>query len=136
MQIKNLLALSGVTLMTASQLAYAGPNDFFGGGVPGSNPTDPAAAAAPMAPPSGDYSEDEKRMQKKYKQSIVHAKDLIAKGEEMVKKGEDKRDSRMMKKGHIFKEIGEKQLAELQNNNPFESTNTTHKEKASNPSQL
>lgn len=135
MQIKNLLALSGALVISGSSIAYAGPNDFFGG-VPGAaGGADAAASAAPMAPPSGDYSEDEKRMQKKYKQSIVHAKDLIEKGEIMLKKGQNKRDNRMIKKGQIFKEIGEKQLADLQNNNPFE-TMSNHKEKVSNPSQL
>jgi len=133
MHKKHLILLTGALLLSGSQV-LAGPNDFFGGGTPGAaSPVDPTAAA-PMAPP-GDYSEDEKRMQKKYKLSMRHAEDLIAKGKDMMEKGEAKRDLKMQKKGQIFKEIGEKQLAELQNNNPFENIKD-RKEKASNPNQL
>lgn len=76
----------------------------------------PPAASNPG--PSSDVTADEKRMQKKYKANMNHLKDLIAKGEAMMKSAHDQND-KAYKKGRIFKEIGEKQLAEMQANNPF-----------------
>jgi hypothetical protein len=95
-------------------------NDFFGGNLPSSVPSaaNPPATAG-GAQGGGDYTDDEKRMQKKYKSSIQHAKDLVGKGDSMMKKGESRHNDKMYKKGKILKEIGEKQLAELQANNPF-----------------
>ena len=101
--------------------ALAGPNDFFGTSVPES--AQPPASQARQAPanpyadptvPQGDYTADEKRMQKKFKASIVHARGLVAKGERMMKSPDEKES----KKGRILKEIGEKRLAELEANNP------------------
>ena len=37
----------------------------------------------------------------------------------MIKKGESSKDEKMLKKGKILKEIGEKSLNELQIDNPF-----------------
>lgn len=103
--------------------AQAGPNDFFGG--PGTTSTPSAAAGAEAAqnqlvdsPQPGDFTDDEKRMQKKYQEKIRHAKSLIEKGETMMKRGEGK-DDKAFKKGKVFKQIGERELAELQANNPF-----------------
>lgn len=104
--------------------AIAGPNDFFGG--PGSMSSPSAAAGSEAAqnalvdsqPQPGDFTDDEKRMQKKYQEKVKHAKSLIAKGELMMKKGEGK-DDKAFKKGKVIKLIGERELAELQANNPF-----------------
>jgi len=70
-------------------------------------------------PTSGgsDYTEDEKRMQKKYKEKVRNAKELIDKGDHMMKGSAA--NSKDYKKGKIFKEIGERELAELEANNPF-----------------
>ena len=68
---------------------------------------------------SGDFTGDEKRMQKKYKDNINNAKGLIAKGERMMKDSGNNQKDANYKKGKIFKEIGEKSLAELKANNPF-----------------
>jgi hypothetical protein len=70
----------------------------------------------PNSKPGGDYTEDEKRMQKKYKSRIAHDKDLIARGEHMMKSDPKGKD---YKKGKVWKEIGEKDLAEMEANNPF-----------------
>jgi 3-oxoacyl-ACP reductase-like protein len=111
------LAAAGIVIL-ASQ-AQAGTNDFFGssigGGqdpnaVPGAN-----AAAQAAANAGGDYTVDEKRMQKKFKSNVRSAQDLIAKGTKMMKS----KDQKTSKKGKIFKEIGEKRLAELKANSPF-----------------
>jgi len=106
--------------------AVAGPaNDFFGSSVPdGSAGGQQArqAAANPYADPQvpqGDYTSDEKRMQKKYKASVQHCKNLIAKGDKMMEGGQRGNKDKEYKKGKILKEIGEKQLAELTANNPF-----------------
>jgi hypothetical protein len=82
------------------------------------------AAPAPSAtsgtlPPSGqDNTADEKRMQRKYKANLSHMKDLIAKGNQMMKSAPNQNDSKY-KKGKILKEMGEKHLADMQANNPF-----------------
>lgn len=114
------LSTAALALIVIAQPATAGPNDFFGGSA-GGPPGDPLAGpAANVTPPPGiDFSDDEKRMQKKYKASMNHAKDLIAKGDRMMKEGESKKNDKVFKKGKIIREIGEKRLAELQANNPF-----------------
>lgn len=70
-------------------------------------------------PTGGDYTSDEKRMQRKYKDNVKHAKDLIAKGESMMKSCNGNVNHKDYKKGKIYKEIGEKSLADLTANNPF-----------------
>ncbi len=105
--------------------AQAGENDFFGSSVPGGAGAAQAQSqqtANPYADPTvprGDYTTDEKRMQKKYKASIQHCKGLIAKGERMMESGQRGHNDKDFKKGKILKEIGEKQLAELNANNPL-----------------
>lgn len=116
MKNPTLIAAIAILLGVCSNQSWAaGPNDFFGGSVPGA--VQDAAANAPSA--AGDFTDDEKRMQKKYTLSIRHAKNLIAKAEGMMKRAEQKHDNKSFKKGKILKEIGEKQLAELEANNPF-----------------
>lgn len=123
--------------------AYAGANDFFGsalgsagaaasgpvGGSPETqqggaaivNQTQGVGAAGASGSgintnaPGGDYTSDEKRVQKKYRANVRQAQQLIAKGEGMMK-SKDEKDA---KKGRILKEIGEKRLAELKASNPF-----------------
>jgi hypothetical protein len=110
------VALAGAAL----QSAWAQGNNFFGSSLPGNVPSasNPPATGG-GAPGGGDYSDDEKRMQKKFKASVQHAKELVTKGDLMMKKGESKHDDKMYKKGKIVKEIGEKQLNDLQANNPL-----------------
>ncbi len=141
---RNRIFFSLLTAVMASNLvdsqpAVAGPNDFFGSAMPAGQMADPngnsgnvpgaggnfatpgQAKAADLlsgAAPS-DYTEDEKRMQKKYKASITHAKGLIAKGDKMMKSPDHKEST----KGKILKEIGEKRLAELEANNPIPHEN-------------
>ena len=71
----------------------------------------PGLTAPPAMPPSGDYTDDEKRMQKKYRGNIARAKDLISKGEGMMKSAG--KDDKTYKKGKILKETGERWLTEL-----------------------
>ncbi|MBK7747286.1 MAG: hypothetical protein IPP57_04815 [Candidatus Obscuribacter sp.] len=126
-----------LTLMLCSVApAYAGVNDFFGSSIPtvGSdspsiNGTSGSGAAqsmpselAPQSPSTSshsDYTDDEKRMRKKYKTSIKHAETLIAKGDKLIKDGESKKDDKMLKKGKILKGIGERTLDNLKSNNPL-----------------
>ncbi len=123
---KLLAAILLTTTLTCAHVssAFAGPNDFFGGPGGTSSPSAAAGAEAAQnalvdqAPQPGDFTDDEKRMQKKYQEKVKHAKSLIAKGELMMKKGEGK-DDKAFKKGKVFKQIGERELAELQANNPF-----------------
>ncbi|MCC6978025.1 MAG: hypothetical protein IT343_06865 [Candidatus Melainabacteria bacterium] len=132
-----LTAIMASGLMDAGPV-MAGPNDFFGSTMPAGQMPDPhgtstdnfsmptnakgvQAAGQEMmnnAPPA-DYTEDEKRMQKKYKASVSHARGLIAKGDKMMKSPVEKES----KKGRILKEIGEKRLAELEANNPIPHEN-------------
>jgi len=98
-----------------TQAAPAGSNaagSTSGAVVPGVNSKAPGAT---------DFTVDEKRMQKKYKASLGHYKELIAKGEDMMQKSPDP-NSETYKKGKILKEIGEKHLAAAQTNNPFALT--------------
>ncbi len=98
--------------------AFAGANDFFGSNVGGN--TESAQGSAALAPtatnaPPGDYTGDEKRMQKKFKANVKAARDLVAKAQKMIKN----EDKKIATKGKILKEIGEKRLNELNANNPF-----------------
>jgi len=83
--------------------------------LPGLNSTNPNTN-----PPMGtDFSGDEKRMQRKYKENLNSAKKLIDKGTQMMDSaGKDTNDPDY-KKGKIFKETGEKWLVQLKANNPF-----------------
>jgi hypothetical protein len=110
------------TAVTTTLPAVAGPNDFFGGNIGNSADTAQGSqaavnnAAAPnMTAPGGDYTVDEKRMQKKYRANVADAQKLIAKAEAMMKSA----DVKLSKKGKIMKEIGERRLADLKANNPF-----------------
>src|SRR5688572_19511155 len=111
MKAKSVAALISVLFVAGLNMqANAGANDFFGssmGGAPsgpigGSPDTQQGGASVGNGMPSvpaGDYTGDEKRVQKKYKSAISHARKLIAKGESMMKsKGE-----RDVKKGKILK---------------------------------
>ena len=128
-KITATLALSALALACAGQPACAGPNDFFGTSVPdGTSPTTGAGRPITQAPanpyadpqvPQGDFTSDEKRMQKKYKASIQNAKSLIAKGDKMMEAGQRGHKDKEFKKGKILKEIGERQLSELSANNPL-----------------
>lgn len=123
------ISLSAALWLTvAAQVAFAqGSNDFFGGnpgqGDPNRNNV-PGAQAAEQAlsNSNADYTSDEKRMQKKYKQNMTLAQRLISKGEQMMKDGEKRKDDKSLKKGKILKEIGEKRLAQLKENNPLPET--------------
>ncbi len=99
-----------------------------------SAPPPPSSAGGPTFP-TADNTADEKRMQKKYKANLNHMKDLIAKGEAMMKTAPNK-DDKAYKKGKILKELGEKHLADMQANSPYqlellESEKKKEKEKAS-----
>jgi hypothetical protein len=129
--MKRKIELLGVlALLVTSAPAIAQGN--FGGqgpttppGAMGSIETEPVSKEKPspgMASGSnsgGDYTSDEKRMQRKYKDNVSHAKDLIERGESMMKGAKGNTSHKDYKKGKIIKDIGEKTLAELQANNPF-----------------
>ncbi len=112
-------------IMLAAPKVWAGPTDFFGGSAPGGgsmgSATDPlGSGGGPTAPPGGgEYTDDEKRMQRKYRANIHDAQELVAKGEQMMKKGKDQNNHKEATKGKIIKEIGEKRLEELKANDPF-----------------
>jgi hypothetical protein len=125
MQKDRKLAVTAMVIaaLGAGLPAFAGSNDFFGSQVPESSPVNtPKQTSNPYADPTvpqGDFTADEKRMQKKYKASITHCKGLIAKGTKMMESGQRGKNDKEFKKGKILKEIGEKQLAELAANNPL-----------------
>ncbi|HEY9790717.1 MAG TPA: hypothetical protein V6D22_09985 [Candidatus Obscuribacterales bacterium] len=131
MKARYFAAALTVAIMTAGglcpQLNAQPANNFFGsyptGGTPDpsatgatpSGPTSVTGASSPSGPPAGDFSSDEKRVQKKYRSNVHHAQDLINKGSSMMKS----HDNKVAKKGKVLKEIGEKALADLKANNPF-----------------
>jgi hypothetical protein len=98
-------------------------NGFYNNQLPGAqgvveDESMPGDKKNKLSPAGGDYTPDEKRVQDKYKAKVRSAKDLVAKGEHMMKASENP-NSKEYKKGKIFKEIGEKDLADLEQNNPF-----------------
>ncbi len=132
---RDLILLSAAAALSAAvPQALAGPNDFFGSTMPGGAPSasnPPPTGNAGMGG-AGDYSDDEKRMQKKYKANMQRYKDLISKGESMMKKGESSHNDKLFKRGKILKEIGERNLSELQANNPFPDIKKDDKKDGSN----
>lgn len=82
--------------------------------LPGLNDTSPNNAAM-----GGDFTGDEKRMQKKYKANMVSAKRLIEKGESMMASAGKDPNKAEYKKGKILKETGEKWLVQLKGSSPF-----------------
>jgi hypothetical protein len=138
MKARSLAIAATVLSLSFNVAANAGPNDFFGSSIGGAadqavGPGEQAplngsgssassgsvasggGATSPSGPPAGDYTVDEKRVQKKYKDNCKRAQSLIKRGDEMARSGDDK----VAKKGKVLKEIGEKALAELKSNNPF-----------------
>ena len=116
------------TFGVGAKAVAGGTNDFFGSSIGGTPDTNQgaqtaadgakgqaAAAQVPSGPPPGDYTADEKRVQKKYKDNLKHAQGLILKGEDMMRS----HDQKVAKKGKVLKEIGEKAVADLKSNNPF-----------------
>ena len=116
-------ATAFVLALGISAPAFAGPNDFFGGTIPGGDPNAPppgaAAAAQQVQAGAAEFTDDEKRMRKKYRANIDSAQKLVAKADKMIKYGQAKKDDKAYKKGKILKDIGERRLAELRANSPF-----------------
>ena len=132
MEIKKTIVCSIIASLGMATSALAqGSNDFFGSSVPSSSagggggsgierpPGVQAAEQQALKATGGDYTTDEKRMQKKFKANLRSAQDLVSKAERMVKDGEKKKDDKMIKKGKILKEVAEKRVAELKEQNPF-----------------
>jgi hypothetical protein len=119
MNARAMVITFATALVTTSLPALAGPNDFFGGNVGGqsdsSQGSQSSVTAPPTNPPSGEYTVDEKRMQRKFKANVQDAQRLVAKAELMMRSA----DKKMAKKGKIMKEIGEKRIAELKANCPY-----------------
>ena len=101
MRLKLFIALGATAIVGSGLPAAAQTNDFFGGQVPQSPPGVEAATQRLNGPGGGDYTDDEKRMQRKYKGSLARARQLIAKGEKMMKDGQSKNDDKMTKKGKM-----------------------------------
>ncbi|MBY0357111.1 MAG: hypothetical protein K2W82_03845 [Candidatus Obscuribacterales bacterium] len=119
-----LLATIATALSASVPAVFAqGSNDFFGSSIPGTSSPPGAQAAEQQLSGAGggptDYTQDEKRMQKKYRDNLRAAQNLIEKGDRMMKDGEKRHQERETKKGKILKEIGEKRVAELKANCPL-----------------
>ena len=135
--MKKLLIAAAALAVIAGNPAYAqAPGDVFNGSpsmIPGTNAAESALNQAGADPGNfklGDFTDDEKRMQHKYRDSIKHAKELINKGTSMMDRGKKSNNDKEFKKGKIIKEIGERQLGELNANNPFPSPEPEMKEEA------
>jgi hypothetical protein len=144
-----ILLLSGTQFVLAQAPTT---NDYFGGMMPGGNAMgvgngDPDAPSGPGSgsaagqggmPKVGDLTGDEKRMRKKYSTNVQHAKDLIARGVDMEKKGKADGDPKLMKKGKIYQEIGKKALGDLEANIPAPDPDMVRekKERDANPTRL
>lgn len=123
------VVLSSLTLTSlAVKPGFCGTNDFFGNSIP--TVGDPSSSSRPAAsssspseisssPSASEFTDDEKRMQKKYKLAIKHAQTLIAKADKMIKDGEARKDNKLLKKGQVLKGVGERALENLKTNNPL-----------------
>jgi hypothetical protein len=115
--LATMLVLFGLTSEVASAQGSLG--GMYGGQPPGAQgvvedekfPGDKQGLK-----PGVDLTKDEIRVRDKYKARIARDKDLIARGEHMMKSDPNSKD---YKKGKVLKNIGEKDLAELEANNPF-----------------
>jgi hypothetical protein len=105
--------------LTTNLKSMAGPNDFFGGNIPQQDGQPGAMQPSAGATAGTDFTDDEKRMRRKYKANMASARQLIAKGEGMMKSKQKDQSHKDYKKGKILKEIGERRLAELKANSPF-----------------
>jgi len=118
-----------LAILSLAGSAFAQGNDFFSGGGQAASPTGgtpidrpPGVAAAEqqaLKAGSTDLTSDEKRMQRKYKANMRSASDLVAKAEKMIKDGEKRNDKKTVKKGMILKQIAEKNVNQLKENNPL-----------------
>jgi len=127
-----ILAAILFSLMCGSKTLAQLPSNFSPGSIGSEADDTPKGSmfggkAPQAAPPNGpgtvpgagfDNTTDEKRMQKKYKANLSHFKDLISKGDSMMKSAPNKED-KTYKKGKILKEMGEKHLADIQASTPF-----------------
>lgn len=118
------LSLSISIFIGSTTTAQAQGSDFFGSaggaGNPASPPPGAAAAEQQLSTANAtDLTQDEKRMQKKFKANLAAAQELIAKGDKMMKDGQKRKKEHEIKKGKIIKEIGEKRVAELKANSPI-----------------
>lgn len=142
----TLLCLSLAATVSAVLPACAGPNDFFGNTIPtvgggdaGLSQSQAAATSSPselspmnQSPSSSgpvEFTEDEKRMRKKYKKSLKHAQELIEKGDRMIKDGEARKDNKSLKRGQVLKGVGERTLEQLKTNNPLPEAANALKDK-------
>jgi hypothetical protein len=82
--------------------------------------------------PPGDYTTDEIRMQGRYNDDCNNARALISRGTKMMKSG----NSKAQKKGLILKQIGEKDLARLRDNNPFPAQHSLEEKHGAKPDSL
>jgi hypothetical protein len=140
----SLLFAFALVSAIAAPASLAGTNDYFNTpqilpGAVGSDPDDtpngapakgsraasgvqstPAPVNGPGTVPGAgfDNTADEKRMQRKYKSTLKRMKELISKGEAMMKSAPNQND-KTYKKGKILKETGEKHLADMQANSPY-----------------
>jgi hypothetical protein len=116
-QSNSFFGSNGASQINPNQLGNTGREDdgAAGPGIPAVNGAMPVPA-----PAGGDYSQDEKRMQHKYRGNLRHAQDLIRQGDEMMKAAGNNKDDKNYKKGKILKEVGEKSLASLKAGNPFD----------------
>ena len=90
-----------------------------------------SGSAGGSAPP-GDYTTDELRMQGRYNDDCNNARAIIIRGEKMMKSG----NAKAQKKGAILKQIGEKDLARLKENNPFPAQHSLEEKHGGKPDSL
>ncbi len=126
----SLIGLNANAQMGGLNQPMSGVGLPMGTGMPGSpgsltDPGGPASGALNMQNGSGaspsEYTEDEKRMQHKYKDSMNRYKKLIAEGDKMMKEGKARNNDKLYKKGKVKKEIGQRQLDLLKASDPLEA---------------
>jgi hypothetical protein len=124
----SLLPGASKTASTAQASPPIGGIGSIGGNDNAQSAPAPSATSGSVPSSGMDNTADEKRMQRKYKANLAHMRDLVDKGSAMMKQAKNPND-KMYKKGKILKEMGEKHLADMQANNPFQLDNLEDKKK-------
>jgi hypothetical protein len=105
------------------------PKSLFGNGKKKNNDD-------PKLPQNGDFTEDEKRVQKKWQDRIAGDHRLIDRGEKMMRGAKNNPKDKDYQKGKVMKSIGEKDLAEMKSNSPFPSSTIEADGKKTKPDSL
>ena len=139
---------SGSSNGSSTNNANAGAGDYMLPGTPGAGLADPNPPKSffgngkkskqddPKLPQNGDFTDDEKRVQRKWQDRIANDHRLIDRGERMMRGAHNNPKDKEYQKGKVMKSIGEKDLAEMKSNSPFPTPTIESDGKKTKPDSL